>query len=36
MNISNLNELLMQAFEESIWDTFSRTVPQPINERFQN
>lgn len=35
MNISNLNEMLMQSFEEAIWDTFSLAVPKPINERFQ-
>ncbi len=35
MILSNMNEMVMQAFEESIWDTFSQSVPQPLNERFQ-
>lgn len=35
MALSSMNELVMQAFEEFIWDTFASAVPQAFNERFQ-
>ena len=35
IELANMNELLMQVFEEQIWDTFAQAVPQAVNPRFQ-